>query len=129
MKALPFFLLLITINAYGQNPGTPVETPSDILKSETTLLYYLGDNLKMIPTKYTSLDTKGEPISRREFLKQLTTSDYLFIRLRSNDDKLYYRLYKFTPVEQKKYGELISAYLQSYYAEYQWIGKKFPAFS
>jgi len=121
----------VACTCYGQsaNPGPPEVDPKLILSDNNTFNTYMYYNLKLLSANYTAYDTHLKPISKLEFLKQLTTGNYLFLKLSSTNGKLYFKLYKISPSVNKDCYELISGYAPSFYADYQRVGKKFPHFS
>ena len=122
-------VVITTVSAQHTKPGAPIQTPAAILKNQSSFSSYIGEDLDLLSANYTAYDEKSNTISKGDFLKKINTGDYLFVRLSSADPKLYFKLYKLNPTEKKLYGDIIYAYVRSYYDNYKWVGKKFPVFN
>jgi len=125
---MPIFILLNAACRFG-NPGDAVYAPEEIFSSDGNFNGYLAQNLDLLTENFIAYDVDGKVISKLYFLKQLTTDQYLFIKLSSNDNKLYFKLYKLKPGNERAHGDVMYAYLHSYYEHYQQVGKKFPDFN
>jgi peroxiredoxin len=125
---LTLFVFTFTVCNGEANPGTPMYSPTEILKSNNSFISYIGQNLNLLSEDLTAYDTNGKTISKLEFLKQLTTGRYLFLRLNSTNGKVYFKLYNLTSKAELAQGDVIYAYTRLVYDNYQRVGKKFPAF-
>jgi len=122
------FVFGFTVCKGDVNPGAPMYSPAEILKSNNTFISYIGQNLNLLSENLTAYDTNGKIISKLEFLKQLTTGRYLFLRLNSTDGKVYFKLYKLRSRAELAQGDVVYAYTRFVYDDYQKVGKRFPAF-
>jgi peroxiredoxin len=129
---LIFLLLLFALSCKravsATNDKITIETPAQILQSDHSFFQYLAHNLYSLTRKYKTFNAAGDKISKLEFLHQLTTGKYLFLQTSTDSTKLSFKLYPLNANMQVKYGQIISAYLLNMYADYQWVGQKFPAF-
>jgi len=135
ISVMKTILIIIYVSAMAMlvscshKPSTPIaiESPAEILKSDTSFIYYIGANLKLLSANYTAFDETGKTISKLEFLQQLTTGNYMFINTSPDTVKLQFKLYKLNTADSAR-GQVIYAYTRGIYANQQWVGKKFPAF-
>jgi len=125
-------MLFSALSCKGQLPAATenitVETPAKILQGDKYFWQYLVQNLRFLSRKYLAYNASGKRISKREFLKQLTTGNYLFLQTSSDSTKLSFKLYPLNNGERVKYGSVISGYSLERYNDYKWVGEKFPAF-
>ena len=128
VTALLVFALTQASLCLAQNPGAPVEKPADILKNTDSFFAYVNSNLKL-SANYTAYDTNSKMISKDVFLKALTSGNYLPLMLSSNDNKMYFKLYKFNAKAKHDVGGYISGWSLVFYDHYKKEGKKFPTFN
>jgi peroxiredoxin len=119
---------LLNFSFCASNPGTPVEKPEDILKSDHSFVSYITQTLSMLTENYTAYDTNDKEISKMEFLKQVNTGKYLYVLLNSTDNKTYFKLYELHGTKELTYGQTIYAYMRGTYDGYLRVGKKFSNF-
>ncbi|HEY5327906.1 MAG TPA: TlpA disulfide reductase family protein [Mucilaginibacter sp.] len=123
-----FFTLVKSSFALLSNHDIPVEEPIKILKDFNSFLNYMGENLKL-SEDFTAYNTYSKIISKGTFLKMLTSGDYLPLRLRSTDNKLYFKLYRYNVLIGKDIRGSTQGWAQVFYEHYERQGKKFPAFN
>lgn len=123
-----FIIITLIISSCGnaQPYGAPVREPDIILKDTKSFIDYWGTLLRL-SDDFTPLDTNEVPMTKEDFLKKVSTSDYLPVRLRSNSPT--YKLFK---INREKTNPLIRGYLRDVgkeeYNNYFWEGKPLPAF-
>lgn len=105
----------------------PVIEPGKIAKDMMSWLYYERDYMRW-SADYEALDPSLNEITKGEFLKRLTTGDYLPVKIRTRDSSLYYQLYPLDGSEDKEIGEVISNKAQLVYQYYKMEGKPLPKF-
>ncbi|MBC7400926.1 MAG: TlpA family protein disulfide reductase [Mucilaginibacter sp.] len=130
MKKLSLLILSIVFLSgvgYGK-PLEPVMQPKVILKDFDSFLFYIGAYYKPYQD-FISYDAASRLITKKVFLEKLKTGDYLPLRLKVNDGKLYYILYKIDPDRYKKISSYIDGYAYQWLENYEKQGKKFPAFN
>jgi len=132
MKALLKIIsvcLFLSVSAIvdAQIPGKDVVPPEVILKNINTLLQYYTDHLKL-DGDFAAFDTHGQVISKGEFLKQLTTGNYLPLQVYSKNKQWAYRLFRLSSHVDSDAQRMLKQIGDTDYGIYQTIGKPLPAF-
>ena len=130
-KSLTFCALLFALLNFSfctSGPGDPVMKPDVILHTDGGFPSYISQTLSMLTQTYIAYDTNGKQISKMEFLKQLSTGQYLYLLLNSTDNKVYFKLYQLHGAKELEDGSAIAGYETWIYANYQRVGKPFPKF-
>jgi thiol-disulfide isomerase/thioredoxin len=79
---------------------------------------------------FTAIDEKsGESISKPAFFQQLSTGNFLPLRLSSADSGAYYRLHSLKQVQDEDLRDVIKDWGRHLYALYQMEGKELPDYS
>ncbi|CAL1518647.1 TlpA disulfide reductase family protein [Chitinophaga sp. MM2321] len=109
--------------------GDPMVVPEKILQGTTSLSYYIRDYLRLSES-YNAYDTALHKISREEFLKQLTSGEYLPLRLSTRDSSNNYKLYKVPEYADTDIRSMLKYYIgETYYNFYKREGQKLPGFN
>ncbi|NLR57818.1 TlpA family protein disulfide reductase [Chitinophaga polysaccharea] len=135
MKWLNSFLILVACSylhsctqpAARVKEGMPMIAPEKILKDAQSLGYYNQQYLHL-SVNYTSLDTAGNKISRKQFLQLFASGKYLPVRLVTSDSSVCYRLY---PVRENMDAGTVATlryYSTTAYNDYKREGEVYPAF-
>lgn len=119
-----FFTLIISLNIHAQPYGVPVKKPEAILKDVTAFLNYWHTTLAL-SEDFIAMDTSGKTISKGEFLKRVSTSEYLPVRLTSQSHARY-KLYRITDSVNHVIPLLLNNIGNEELNNYQWEGKPLP---
>ena len=108
--------------------GLPLMPVKSILASFNSFWDYYTRNVALYED-FSSLNTKGEQISKQDFLKELGSGLYFPLVINTKGNELVYRLEKITP----KANSFIGAYMKQFAKEelkfHQMKGKLLPDFS
>ena len=129
-KALQLFLFLSVFNTcLGQtNFGKPEVDPKVIQIKFSDWLAYQSNKI-MLSSDYFCLDFNAKIISKEAFLEALTTGKFIPIKLLSNNDTIYYQLFK---INAKSDTSIKATIVQTAFDEKkncEMEGTKFPDFS
>ncbi|MES2378040.1 MAG: TlpA disulfide reductase family protein [Bacteroidota bacterium] len=127
LRMLILSMLILSGMVYAKQ-FEPVMQPKAILKDMNGFFFYMENYYKPCQD-FITYDAASKPISRTMFLEKLKTGDYLPLRLKGNDNKLYYSLYKINPARYKNISGFISGYAYQWLENYEKEGKKFPSFN
>ncbi len=131
MRKFFFIIIFTTCNciSFGQNNyEKPELEPFEIMKNYPSWLEYQRKNI-LLSTDYISLDSDNKEITKESFLNQLTTGDFIPIKLSSTDSLLYYQLFKIAPGTDTSIKASLSALAVEELEHYKMEGQKFPTFS
>lgn len=132
MNLKPFLaaviIFIISSCANTSNGPKPVVLPSVITKDMVSWLYYERDHMKW-SADFQALDTASKSIDRSEFLKQLTTGNYLPVKIRESDSALCYQLYRIANNVDEQIREVIKNKAQMTYRYLQFEGSHLPGFN
>ena len=78
---------------------------------------------------FKALDTSSQPIERKEFLRELTTGNYLPVKIRTSDSSLCYQLYRMETNVDNAIRETIKNTAQMTYRYVQYEGSPLPGFN
>lgn len=78
---------------------------------------------------FKALDTSSQPMERKEFLRELTTGNYLPVKIQTDDASLCYQLYHMDSNVDKNIGETIKNQAQITYRYVQYEGSSLPGFN
>jgi len=105
----------------------PVLEPSAITRDMISWLYYDRDQVQW-SADFQPLDTSSLPMKKPEFLKLLTTGNYLPVRIRTRNSSLCYQLYRIDDKVDKDIRETIKNKAQTAYRYLQLVGNSFDRF-
>ncbi len=121
------FLLFSFSCQQSKNYGDPTIEPAVILKSFNSFWTYLTRYVR--PSEdFTALNIGSEVMTKDNFLKLLSTGDYLPLRLNSRDSSIYYKLYKLSDDAEDDIKETIKNWANVHYAHFKMEGHKLPDF-
>lgn len=106
----------------------PVEKPSLILSSFMNFWYYWNDNVKL-SENYIALDENHKQLQKGTFLKDLTTGNFLPLRMESADADYVYLLYKIPDTANSNISHTITQMAGYHYHYFQLEGKPLPDFN
>lgn len=121
-----FFTLISCSNT--SNEPKPVVSPSVISKDMMSWLYYNKDHMRW-SADFRALDTASRSIERSDFLKALTTGNYLPVKIRTTDSALCYQLYRLDNYTDEGIREHIKNQAQMAYRYLQFEGSSLPQFN
>jgi peroxiredoxin len=116
-----------TLFSTAQSIGKAMVVPSSVTKDALSLAYYKQDHLRLADD-FSAFDGKSQPLTKRQFLKALTTGNYLPLRLTSQNSTYCYRLYKLNTTVSKDVKGSIAQFARTYLRQYEMEGKQFPDF-
>lgn len=123
------YILIVFHSTFGQvNYGKPEVDPITIQKNYQTWWNYQSKNI-LLSTDFIALDTTSKEISKESFLNQLTTGDYLPIKLGATNSKIYYQLFKIATNTDSSIKATITSISVEEYEHYKMEGTPFPKFS
>jgi len=128
-----FITLLAILNFFcitvvkSQSPGKAVVLPDSALKSMNNLMDYYSAHLRLTEN-FVAYDAHGKTIDKGQFLKELTTGDYLPLQLVSKTNAWVYQLYKLKPGTNDDVKAMLKQIGLTDYGFYQMVGKPFPSF-
>ena len=130
-KTLIFFALFnfILISCNSQTKYRKPEVDPTILQQNFMNWWtYQSQNI-MLSRDYIALDANSQEISKDAFLTELTLGNYIPIKLESNDDTIYYQLFKISPKSDTSIKATIAQSAFDEKNNFEMEGKPFPDFS
>lgn len=107
--------------------GKPEVDPTAVQKTFLQWWNYHYKNI-MLTRDFVALDDNSKPISKDEFLNQLTQGYTIPIRLISNDGLYYYKLFKIKSTSDSSIKATMVAAAVEEYEHYKMEGQLFPPF-
>lgn len=128
-KALTLFILLFGIIdlSCAQLSSNAASNPEAITKNVMSFLVYQRDHLRLAE-HFSPFDSQLQPISKGQFLKALTTGQYLPLRLDPKNGIARYRLYKLSHTTSQDVKQVIVQTAENYLNHYRLEGQQFPPF-
>ena len=124
---LAFFVLLISCS--GQTKlGKPEVNPVEIQKKFMDWWTYQYNNI-MLSIDFVPLDSNSKEITKEAFLQALSEGNYIPIRLKSDKNVFYYKLFKIEPTSDTSIKATISEAAFNETQNLKKEGKPFPKFS
>lgn len=114
------------VKAQQNGVGKPVVPVAEILKDVRSWVVYDANHLRLTGD-FKAYNAQASAISKGEFLKQLSSGNYLPVKLASKDGLLSYQLYKMPAKTSLK--EVIEDYGRRHYSQYKREGKALPVFN
>lgn len=90
-------------------------------------LYYQRDYM-VWSSNYETLDAASKAITKDEFLQQLTSGNYLPLRIQTGDSSLCYQLYKLDDSVDEEIANTIKSKAQQVYQYFKMEGHRLPGF-
>ncbi len=119
----------ITSTAFGQvEYGKPEIDPITIQKNFNSWLDYQNKNI-FLSTDFIALDSSLKEISKDDFLNQLTSGEYIPIKLTTTNSLICYQLYKILPSSDTSIKASLTALAIEEYEHYKMEGTPFPEFN
>eukprot|EP01133_Synstelium_polycarpum_P004845 gene4845-5632_t len=132
IKALLTMMMLIMGYSTSKSNQKPARqalvSPETILKDFMSLLQYKRDHLRL-SEPFIALDENSVALSKAQFLKQVSTGNYLPLRLRSAAHEAIYSLYKLPLSVQTDQRNTLQYWGENYYNHYKKEGQPFPGFN
>lgn len=120
-------LIGLNVSVAGKLIGQPVENPDKILKSVPDFLYYQQDYLRLYED-FKAYDAAGKEITKKQFLEQVCTGDYLPLKLVSKNEREEYQLYRLGHAVPKDVKDVIAQDAAIRYQQFLEEGQPFPPF-
>jgi peroxiredoxin len=108
--------------------GNPEVDPIQIQKDYSSWWAYQSKNI-MLSRDFVALDTLSKEIPKETFLDQLANSNYIPIRLQSDDAIYYYKLFKIQPNSDTSIKATINQEAFDAYKNFKMENTPFPKFS
>ncbi|OUL61066.1 TlpA disulfide reductase family protein [Flavobacterium sp. AJR] len=108
--------------------GNPEVDPIQIQKDYSSWWAYQSKNI-MLSRDFVALDTLSKEIPKETFLDQLANSNYIPIRLQSDDAVYYYKLFKIDPNSDTSIKATINQEAFDAYKNFKMENTPFPKFS
>ena len=128
---LTILTLSIAIISYSQktnnfdNPNINFESiEKDFMKWWT----YHNNNIKL-STRFTAISSSSNIISKEIFLKNLTSGDFIPLKLASENKTTYYKLFRLNKTTNKDIRSTIKNISSIAYEHFKMEGKNFPEFN
>lgn len=133
MKAkFSFSFLLFAMVFVSCSPRTnymhSVVAPGAILKSTMSFLKYREQYVRLYED-FTAMDPASNVITKKSFLKLLSTGEYLPLRMVSKDSSTYYKLYKLDASIPDEIRNTIKYWGLEEYDYYNMEGQKLPNYN
>lgn len=116
----------LCVRAQQNAVGKPVVPVAEILKDVRSWVGYDAGHLRLTGD-FKAYNAQASAISKGEFLKQLSSGNYLPVKMRAKDGLLSYQLYKMPAETSLK--DVIEDYGRRHYHQYKREGKTLPAFN
>lgn len=131
MKKIFYALSLVVIftSCTSQTKlGNPEVNPSEIQRKFMDWWTYQYNEI-MLSRDFVALDSNSKEITKETFLKVLSEGNYIPIRLESDKDVFYYKLFKIEPTSDTSIKASISEVAFNEIQNYKKEGEPFPEFS
>jgi len=123
-----FAALLITISCSRKaGYGSSNVDFESIKKSQSLWWTYHNRNI-ILSSNFIALDNSSNRISKELFLKNLTTGDFIALKLMSTDS-VYYKLYRLDKKSDKSIPDVIKSISDEAYKNFRMEGRVFPKFN
>jgi peroxiredoxin len=120
--------LFFTLSFAQTKYGNPEVDPIQIQKDYSGWWTYQSKNI-MLSRDFVALDTLSREIPKETFLDQLANSNYIPIRLQSDDTIYYYKLFKINPNSDTSIKATINQEAFDAYKNFKMENTPFPKFS
>ncbi len=139
MKNLLILLLVICFTSCKEKKALPtniIESTAldpivdvNILVSDFNKWWTYHENNIILSSEFIALNDKSKTINKNDFLKSLTTGEYIALKLTAPDSVMRYQLYKLTTSANKQISSTIKSTSENIYTKYKMEGIPFPDFS
>lgn len=127
LLTLSFSILLMVSCSKKTDYGQPNVDSENIQKDYMKWWTYHNDNIKL-SSDFLAIDNDSKMITKESFLKNLTSGDYIPLKLISKNANTYYQLFKLKKNANKDIGNTIKNTAIVSYKHYEMEGKNFPKF-
>jgi peroxiredoxin len=126
---LSFLIAILSMAGCSQKPemAQPNVDFNSIEKDFRTWWNYHYKNINL-SSDFVAIDNVSKKIRKEDFLKILTSGDFIPLRLISKDSITYYKLFKLDPIADNGIRSAIKNNAASYYKNYKMEGTDFPVF-
>jgi len=125
---LLFVVLMATISCSRKpNYGSSNVDFESIKKSQSLWWTYHNQNI-ILSSNFIALDNLSNRISKDLFLKNLTTGDFIPLKLTATDS-VYYQLFKLDQTSDKSIPDVVKSVADEAYKNFRMEGKVFPKFN
>ena len=127
---LTFFVAILAIASCSRiaQPGPPNVDVNQLKKDFLIWLTYHYQNINL-SSQFVALDNASNDISKGDFLKSLTSGDFIPVKLTSKDTTVYYKLFKLDKTADKQISSSIKIYASIANKNFIMEGKPFPQFN
>jgi len=129
-KSISILILLLSFYiSFGQtNYGKPEISPSLIQKNYQSWQEYQRKNI-LLSSDYIALDATSKEITKESFLNQLTTGEFIPIKLTSTNSIIYYQLFRILSGTDTSIKASLTALAIEELEHFKMEGTPFPIFS
>ena len=129
-KSISILILLLSFYiSFGQtNYGKPEIEPSLIQKNYQSWQEYQRKNI-LLSSDYIALDATSKEITKESFLNQLTTGEFIPIKLTSTNSIIYYQLFRILSGTDTSIKASLTALAIEELEHFKMEGTPFPIFS
>ena len=107
--------------------GQPNANFKNLEKDFITWWTYHENNI-ILSSNFIAIDELSSQISKEDFLKKLTSGDYIPLKLNSKDSLTYYKLFKLDQTSDNEIRKQIKLSSTTDYIHFKTEGKTFPKF-
>lgn len=118
------FSLLFLISCQQGNSENPVADPSSVVEDQANFVKYWSSQMNL-SSDFIALDTASSEMPKDQFLKQVSTGNYLPVKLKS-DTGFVYKLYKLDKPVDNYIRTLLKSIGNQEYKNFQWESKPLP---
>jgi len=122
------FVVLMAILSCSKKPnyGSPNVDVESIKKSQSLWWTYHNKNI-ILSSNFIALDNSTNRISKDLFLKNLTSGEFIPLKLNSTDS-IYYKLFRLDQTSDKSIPDVVKSIAEEAYKNYRLEGTEFPKF-
>lgn len=127
---LAFSIAILSIMACSEKPelGRPNVDFKNIEKDYTKWWTYHYNNI-ILSSDFIAIDNSSNIISKDDFLRKLTSGDFIPLKLISKDSSIYYKLFKLDQTSDNAIRGTIKSTSANDYKNVKMEGKDFPKFN
>jgi thiol-disulfide isomerase/thioredoxin len=124
------FATISVLNSCSRKPdhGLPTTDFKAIEKNFNNWWAYHNNTISL-SSEFIGIDNSSNKISKEDFLKNLTSGDFIPLKLSSNDNQNYYQLFKLDQTADKEISSTIKNVSLTSFKYFRMEGKRFPKFN
>ncbi len=133
-KRAVFYLLVLILVSFScskkQEKTEDVQLEIDLKSLETDFMTWWTYHSKniMLSSDFTPVDQNSKNISKEDFLKELTTGNFIPLKIKSKSDNIVYKLFRLNQNANKGISGTIKNISTISYNHFKMEGRSFPSF-